>query len=74
MKIQYNTDKSGLENKINDTDKKIPDIREFANKTDYDNAISEIEGRMPNTTGLATTAALNFIEDKTTKVRGKRSI
>ena len=34
-------------------------------KTDYDNKINEIERKIPSITGLATTAALSAIENKT---------
>ena len=34
LKTQYNTDKPGLEKKINDADKKIPDTSGLVKKTD----------------------------------------
>ena len=34
-------------------------------KTDYDNQINKIENKIPSITGLATTAALSAIENKT---------
>ena len=34
-------------------------------KTDYDNQINKIESKIPSITGLATTAALSAIENKT---------
>ena len=63
-KTQHNTDKSGLEKKINDADKKIPDTSGLVKKTDYNAKITEIEGKIPSITGLATTAALNAVESK----------
>ena len=39
LKPKYNTDKSGLENKIHDTS-------DLVKKTDYDTKITEIEGRI----------------------------
>ena len=35
LKHHYDTDKSGLEKKINDADKKIPDTSGLLKKTDY---------------------------------------
>ena len=46
--------------KIDDTDKKIPDVT----KTDYNAKITEIEGKIPIITRLATTAALTAVENK----------
>ena len=40
LKTKYDTDKSDLENKISDVDKKIPDTSSLVKKTDY---ISKIE-------------------------------
>ena len=42
LKTQYNTDKSGAEKKIDDVDKKIPDISGLAEKTVYNAKITEI--------------------------------
>ena len=36
---------------------------DFKKKTDYNGKISEIEGKIPRITGLATTAALTKVED-----------
>ena len=52
LKTQYDTDKSGLEQKINDTDKKISA------------KISKIEGKIPSISGLATVATLTAVEHK----------
>ena len=41
---------------------------DFLKKTDYDNKITEIEGKIPSITGLATTAALNAVENDIPKV------
>ena len=64
LKTQYDTDKSGLEKKINDADKKISDTSGLVKKTDYNAKISGIEGKIPSTAGLATTAALPAVENK----------
>ena len=51
------TDKSELENKI-------PDTSGLVKKTDYNTEITEIEGKIPNVTNLATKTALTTIENK----------
>ena len=40
------------------------DTSELTKKIDYDNKINEIEGKIPNITGLATTAALNAVKNE----------
>ena len=46
FEMQYNADKLGIEKKIDDTDKKIPDSSELVGKTDYNGkVIIEIEAR-----------------------------
>ena len=37
---------------------------DFFKKTDYDNKIDETEGKVFSITGLATTAAVNAVENK----------
>ena len=65
LKSKYDTDKSDLEKKINNTDKKIPNTSGLVKKTDYTTKITEIEGKIPSiTTGLGTTAALITVENK----------
>ena len=65
LKTQYNTDKSSLENKINDADKKYLILVELLKKqTDYNAKITEIEGKIPSITGLATIYALNLNDVK----------
>ena len=51
---------------INQNQKKNPDACRLKNakKTDYNTRITEIEGKIPNITGLANTAALNAVETK----------
>ena len=51
----YNTDKSDLEKKSDALVK---------NKTDYNATITEIEGKIPSISGLATDAALIAVENK----------
>ena len=68
LEAKYNTDKSDLEMKISDADKKIPDISGIAKKTDYNAKITEIEGKIHSITGLATTVALTVVENKISNV------
>ena len=46
LKTKYDTDKSGLENKI-------PDTSGLVKKTDYNAKITEIENKIPRISGLA---------------------
>ena len=48
LKTKYNADKSELEKKISDTDKKIPDTSGFVKKLDYNAKISKIESKIPS--------------------------
>ena len=64
LKTTYDTDKSGLEKKISDVDKKIPDTSSLVEKTDYSFKITEIEGKIPSISGLATNSALTAVENK----------
>ena len=56
-------DGSGLEDKINEIDKKIPDVSGLVKKTDLDSKITEIEGKIPSIAGLATRSALTAVEN-----------
>ena len=64
LKTKYDTDKSGLEKKISDVDKKIPDTSSLVKKTDYGSKITQIEGKIPSIIGLATDSALTAVENK----------
>ena len=68
LKTHYSTDKSGLEKKIDDASKKILDASGLVIKTDYNAKITDIEGKIPSITSLATTAALNAVNDKMSNV------
>ena len=48
--------------------KKIPDTSDLAKKTDLNAKITEIEGKIPSITGLATNSALNAISEIENKV------
>ena len=64
LKTKYNTDKSDLEKKISDANKKITGTSGLVKKTHYSAKISEIESKIPNTSGLAATSALTAVENK----------
>ena len=64
LKTTYDTDKSTLEKKISDADKKIPDTSDLAKKTYLNAKIIEIEGKIPSIAGLATNSALTSVENK----------
>ena len=62
---EYDTDKSDLEKKISDAEKKIPGTSGLVKKkTDYNAEISEIEDKIPSISGLVTNAALTQVENK----------
>ena len=64
LKTHNDTDKSGIEKKINDADKNITDTSEPANKTDDNAKSTEIKSKILSISSLATTAALNIVEYK----------
>ena len=64
LKTKYDTDKSSLEKKISDANKKIPNISKLVKKTDYNSQITDIESKIPIITGLAPTASLTSVENK----------
>ena len=45
-------------------DKKIPDVSSLVKKTNFDTKVTEIEGKIPSITGLATSSALTAVENK----------
>ena len=55
---KYEKDGSDFENKINKMAKKIPDISDLVKKTDINAKMTEVEGKIPSITGLATSSAL----------------
>ena len=48
LKTKYDTDKSDLEKKISDADKKIPNDNSLVKKTDCHSKVTEIEGKIPD--------------------------
>ena len=63
LKTKYNTEKVDLGNKISDTIGP-------AKKADYNAKITEIEGKIPSISGLATNAALITVENKIPNING----
>ena len=70
LKTKYDTDKSDLEKRLSDAEKKIPNTSDLANKTDLNAKITETENKIPSITGLATNSALTAVENKIPDVSG----
>ena len=66
-KTEYNNNEPGLGKKTDQIAKKIPHASGLVKKTDYNVKITENEGKILTTTGLATTA-LNDVENKISNV------
>ena len=65
LKAKYDTDKSDLEKKISDADKKTPDTTRLAKeKTVYKAKITDIENKIPSISGLATITAFASVKNK----------
>ena len=64
LKAKYDTDKSNLEKKISDADKKIPVNSRLVKKRDYDAKITETEIRILSISDLDANAALTGVESK----------
>ena len=62
LKTKYEKDGSNFEDEINKIDKKIPDVSDLVKKTD--SKITEVDGKIPSITGLATSSALTTVENK----------
>ena len=56
-KAVYDSDEQGLEKKIKDVDKKIPNTSELVKKTDNNTKSAVIENKIPCVPRLVTTAA-----------------
>ena len=69
-RTKYEKDGSDFEDKINKTDRKIPDVSDFVKKTYFNFKITEVEGKIPSTSGLATKSALTAVENKINDVSG----
>ena len=68
LKTTYDTDKSDLEKKLSDAERKIPNTSDLPKKTDLNAKITEIENKIPSITGLATNSALTAVENKISNV------
>ena len=68
LKTKYNKDKSDLEKKIIDTDKKLSDASGLVKKTDYNPKVSELESKIRSFSELATRAALIAVKNRTPNV------
>ena len=64
LKTKYDTDKSDLEKKISDVDKKILYTSGLVKKTDYNSKITETEGKIPSISGSATNFSVTVVENK----------
>ena len=64
LKTKYEKDGSDFEDKINTVGKKIPDVSDLVKKTTFNAKITEVEDKIPNITGLATSSALTAVENK----------
>ena len=63
-KTKYEKDGSDFEDKINKIEKKILDISSLFKKTYFNTKVTEIEGKIPSITGLATNSELSAVENK----------
>ena len=68
LKTKYEKDGSDFEDQINKVDKKIPDVSDFVNKTDFNAKITEVEVKIPNITGLTASSALIAVENNISDV------
>ena len=66
MPARFNHEKNLLATKtaLTTVENKIPDVTSFVKKTDFDSKITEVEGKIPNISGLATASALAAVENK----------
>ena len=64
LKTKYDTDKSDIEKRISDVDKKISDTKGLVKKTNFSFKITEIEGKIPSVSSLASNSALTAVGNK----------
>ena len=57
LKTKYEKDGSDFEDKRSKIDKKIPDVSGLVKQTNLNAKVTEIEGKIPSLTGLATNSA-----------------
>ena len=70
LKTKSEKDESDFEDKISKVDKKISDGSGLVKKTDLNAKITEVEGKIPSISGLATNSALTAVENKIPDVSG----
>ena len=63
LKSKYDIDKSDLEKKFSDAEKKVPDTGGLIINTDYNAKITEIESIIPSISGLVTSTTLTAVEN-----------
>ena len=63
-RTKFSTDTNALDDKIENVDKKIPDVTNFVKKTDSNSNITEVEDKIPNISGLATNPSLTAVENE----------
>ena len=68
LETKYDIEKSDLEKKISDAEKKIPDNNSLVKKTDNNSKITEIENKIPYVSGLVKKTGYNA---KITEIEGK---
>ena len=59
-RTKYEKDGSDFEDKINNIEKKIPDVSDLVNKS----ALTAVQNNIPDISGLATKSALTAVENK----------
>ena len=64
LKTKYEKDGSDFEDKRSKIDKKIPDVSGLVKQTNLNAKVTEIEGKIPSLTGLATNSALTAVENE----------
>ena len=64
-KNKYEEDGTDFEDKIDKTDiKKIPGVTSLVKKTDFNAKVTEIDGKIPDVSGLVTKYASTVVENK----------
>ena len=66
LKTKCKKDGSDFEDKNQQDKQKIPDANGLLKKTNFNAEVTEIEGKIPSITGLATNSALTAVENKIT--------
>ena len=69
LKSKYDTYKSGLENKISDAEKRIPNTSGLVDKADYNSKICEIESRIPDINNLVKKKQQQITTEKLVKLK-----